>query len=62
MIMYYEILVFGSFGFYLVLTGSVMPVSVPHINRNGLKLRAITPEPDNHSLVVSNKIIYMCYY
>ena len=35
--------------FYLVLKGSVRPLSRPHLNRYQMRLRAVTPEPLPHT-------------
>jgi hypothetical protein len=45
MTLFYFITAFGSSGFYLILKGSVRPLSVPHLNRHNMKLRTRTPEP-----------------
>lgn len=31
--------------FYLILKGSVQPLSRPHLNRYQMRLRTVTPEP-----------------
>lgn len=45
--------VFGNFAFYLVLKGTVKPLSVPHLNQFYMKLRTVTPEPKDHELTVN---------
>jgi len=35
----------GNLAYYLILKGSVKPLSSPHLNKNQMKLRRDTPEP-----------------
>lgn len=44
--------VFGNFAFYMILKGSVQPLTVPHLNQYYMKLRNVTPEPFDDSLTV----------
>jgi len=35
----------GNLAFYVVLKGSVKPLSTPHVNKHYMRLRVTTPEP-----------------
>ena len=35
----------GNLAYYLILKGSVKPLSNPHLNKNLMRLRINTPEP-----------------
>jgi hypothetical protein len=37
--------VFGNYGYHLILKGKVKPLSDPHLNIPGVRLKAETPEP-----------------
>lgn len=38
--------VFGNFGLFMILKGSVRPLSIPHLNRYQSRLPNATPEPN----------------
>lgn len=47
--------VFGNFAFYMILRGSVKPLSIPHLNQFSTKLRPVTPEaPENGQIVINS--------
>lgn len=54
----FSITVFGNFGFYTILKGSVTPLSEPYLNAPGTRLRAVTPEPSERIEVCVSNIYF----
>jgi hypothetical protein len=45
-------LVFGNFGFFSILKGSVLTLSDPYINLPGTRFRPFTPDPPERTEVI----------